>query len=138
MTTILCKTITANTSHSKTILELSNDDQSLYLFFLLSHYSLSLFYISVPVQKTHIPITSIPGVLPIHLLRQVKALFSHRTARLESSSSKRCFYLRRSQFKNMIQDFFVLIFQRVRFLEDLEDCSCFVQLMTLDLISLQF
>ena len=54
------------------------------------------------------------------------------------SSSKRCFYLRRAQSQSMIQDFFILIFQRVRFFEDLEDCSCFVQLMTLDLISLQF
>ena len=74
MTIILCITTTADTSHSKTILELSND-QSLYLLSLLSHYSLSLFYISVSVHQTRTSITSIPDVLSIHFFRQVSLKF---------------------------------------------------------------
>ena len=75
MTIILCKTITANTFHSKTILEF-NDDQSLYLFLFFSHYSLQfLFYINVSIQKIHTSITSISDVFSIHFLRQIKTLF---------------------------------------------------------------
>ena len=144
MTIILCITTTANTFHSKTILELrtlidqNSDDQSLHLLFFFFHYSLqSLFYISA-LHQIRTSITSIPNVLPIHLFRQVslRSLLSLLAAWLQSNS-KRCFYLRRAQFQSMIQNFFILIFQRVRFLENLENCSCFVQLMTFDLISLQ-
>ena len=36
-----------------------------------------------------------------------------------------------------VEDLFVLTLQRGRFLKELEDCSCFFQLMGLDLVSLQ-
>ena len=109
MTIILCTTIIANTFSNKTIFEFNDDQFLCMLFFLLQ-------FVFILYQRFQ-------DFFLYHNYKIIRNVVFICVAR---------------NFKTKFKIFFVFDFYLICFFENFENCSCFVQFMTFDLILLQF